>query len=161
MSQRKIGEMRAETGATWEVHASLAGVTMAGGAPISPSDASALARLLLDAAEASRVMRLRANPHAGMGDVEHAFPGERCGSPGRDVICVCGHRAWLHVGDKEACRSLSGLTCRCAAFQPATDRDEYSYRPHLVPEVPRPTCVEHGLVIRRDGTCGSGCRGLG
>ena len=74
---KKIGEMRAE------VHASLDGVTMAGGAPISPSDASALARLLLDAAEASRVMRLRAEPRAGMGEIEHAFPGERCGSPGR------------------------------------------------------------------------------
>ena len=51
-----------------------------------------------------------------------AFPGDACGSPGRDAICGCGHRAWLHVGDKEACRSLSGLTCRCAAFHPATDR---------------------------------------
>ena len=38
---------------------------------------------------------------------------------------------------------------------------EYSYRPHLVPEVPKPTCVEHGVVIHRDGTCGLGCRGLG
>ena len=38
---------------------------------------------------------------------------------------------------------------------------EYSYRPHLVPEVPKPTCAEHGVVIHRDGTCGLGCRGLG
>ena len=112
---KKIGEMRAETGATWEVHASLDGVTMAGGAPISPSDASALARLLLDAAEASRVMRLRAEPHATMLEVE---------------------RGVLH-------------------------REAPEPRPRLVPDRPKVTCVEHGLVIRRDGTCGNGCRGLG
>ena len=112
---RKIGEMRAETGATWEVHASLAGVTMAGGAPISPSDASALARLLLDAAEASRVMRLRAEPHATMLEVE---------------------RGVLHGEAPEP-------------------------RPRLVPDRPKVTCVEHGLVRRPDGTSGAGCRGLG
>ena len=88
------------------------------------------------------------------------YPGDTCGSPGRDVVCHCGHRAWLHVGDKEDCKSLgSGVACQCAAFRPQDT--EHTCRPHLVPEVPKPTCVEHGLVIRRDGTCGNGCRGLG
>ena len=47
------------------------------------------------------------------------FPGATCGSPchwapacGRDVICACGHRAWLHAGDKDEC-----LACTCRAFQ--------------------------------------------
>jgi len=57
--RKRIGEVMSSTGATWEVCASSAGVTIAGGATIEPDDASALARLLLDAAQDSRVMRLR------------------------------------------------------------------------------------------------------
>jgi hypothetical protein len=46
------------------------------------------------------------------------FPGANCGSPGRDVICACGHRAWLHAGDKDECLSLgTGVACPCRAFQ--------------------------------------------
>jgi len=56
---KKIGEVKSVTGAKWEVWATPAGVSMAGGATIEPDDASALARLLLDAAHESRVMRMR------------------------------------------------------------------------------------------------------
>jgi len=55
----KIGEVRSATGAVWEVRWSHKGITMAGGAPIDPDDASALARLLLDAAHECRVARER------------------------------------------------------------------------------------------------------
>jgi hypothetical protein len=53
-----VGEVKSSTGAVWEVEYSYAGVTMAGGTPIEPDDASALARLLLDAAHATRLLRL-------------------------------------------------------------------------------------------------------
>ena len=56
---KKIGEVMSATGATWEVWASAVGVAIAGGAEIEPDDASALARLLLDAASESRVLRER------------------------------------------------------------------------------------------------------
>lgn len=76
---KKIGEVKDCTGATWEVSASLGGVEIAGGSiigegwmaqPISPSDASALARLLLDASREALVMKERQKMREAEDDID-------------------------------------------------------------------------------------------
>lgn len=57
---KKIGEVTSAKGRTWQVWVSLAGVELDGEAGIEPDDASALARLMLDAALEARAMRIRA-----------------------------------------------------------------------------------------------------
>jgi len=76
---KRIGEVVTSTGGKWEVSASLGGVEIAGGAGIEPDDATALGRLLLDAAQEARVMRAKAEQSKALYiDVDDMMGALRC-----------------------------------------------------------------------------------
>jgi hypothetical protein len=45
--------------------------------------------------------------------------GVECGTAGRDNVCQCGHRRWLHSGDKDECHGMATRTepCQCTEFR--------------------------------------------